>query len=169
MNCIAETELVFFTLSPIHGTGGFAKRDLAAGEKVIEYVGKRIDKAESLRGCQENNEFIFTLNETEDIDGSVPWNPARFLNHSCSPNCEAEVADDHIWIRAIRVIRAGEEITFNYGYDLVDYREYPCRCGSPECVGYMIAEEFFPHVRQQRELSRETGAEKEPGVRPIAR
>ena len=76
----------------------------------------------------------------------MAWNPARLLNHSCAPNCEAELQDEHIWIVATRDIPAGEEVTFNYGYDLVDYRDYPCQCGAPGCVGYMVAEEFFEHV-----------------------
>ena len=112
----------------------------------MEYVGERISKTESLRRCEQNNEYIFALNEEQDLDGNVAWNPARFLNHSCAPNCEAELEDGRIWIVATRDLRAGEEITFNYGYDLVDYREYPCRCGSPHCVGYIVAEEFFEHV-----------------------
>ena len=57
---------------------------------VLEYVGEKISKSESLRRCEENNEYIFTLNEQEDLDGNVEWNPARFINHSCVPNCDAE-------------------------------------------------------------------------------
>jgi hypothetical protein len=83
----------------------------------------------------------------------VDWNPARFLNHSCAPNCEAQFADGRIWLVAIRDIRAGEELTFNYGYDLTDYREHPCRCGAVSCVGYIVAEEFFEHVRRQEHSS----------------
>jgi SET domain-containing protein len=142
-----ETDLVVFKGSTIHGLGGFAKTAISNGMRIFEYVGERISKGESLRRCAQNNEFIFSLNDEQDLDGNVAWNPARFLNHSCAPNCEAELADGHIWIVATRDIEAGEEITFNYGYDLVDYREYPCRCGSPNCVGYIVAEEFFEHVR----------------------
>jgi uncharacterized protein len=147
-----ETEWLIFKPSPIHGLGGFAKTAFNKGTRVIEYVGARISKAESLRQCEGNNEYIFALDDQHDIDGGVSWNPARFLNHSCAPNCEAELKDGHIWIVATRDIRAGEEITFNYGYDLVDYRDYPCRCGSPQCVGYMVAEEFFEHVLTRAHL-----------------
>ncbi len=147
---VAETEWVLFKHSPIHGFGGFARQDIPQGTRVIEYLGEKIDKAESLRRCEQNNQFIFTLDEQTDIDGSVEWNPARLLNHSCAPNCEAENDGGRIWIIAIRDIQAGEEITFNYGYDLEDYKDYPCRCGSPECVGYIVAEEFFEHVLKQK-------------------
>jgi len=151
---VIETELLVFKASPIHGLGGFAKADIGQGTRIIEYLGERISKSESVRRCEQNNEYVFTLNAEQDLDGNVVWNPARFLNHSCTPNCEAELEDEHIWIMATRDIRAGEEITFNYGYDLVDYRDYPCRCGSPGCVGYMVAEEFFEHVRSRKATRR---------------
>ena len=147
-----ETDLAGFRSSSIHGTGGYARQDIASGARVIEYVGEKITKAESLRRCEEDNQYIFTLDDEFDLDGNVPWNPARFLNHSCAPNCEAEVDGGRIWILALRDIKAGEELTFNYGYDLEDYREHPCRCGAPECVGYIVAEEFFAHVRGQRDI-----------------
>ena len=146
--CImAETELIVFKASPIHGTGGFAKTSLTKGTRLIEYVGERIDKAESLRRCEADNKYIFALNEEHDLDGNVPWNPARRINHSCVANCDAELDGERIWIIANRDIRAGEEITFNYGFDLVDYRDHPCRCGAAGCVGYIVAEEFFDHLR----------------------
>jgi SET domain-containing protein len=144
----AETEWLSFQSSPIHGLGGFARQDIPSGGRIIEYLGERISKQESLKRCEQNNEYIFTLNEIADLDGNVTWNLARLLNHSCAPNCDAEFADGQIWIVARRDIRAGEEITFNYGYDLVDYREYPCHCRAPNCVGFMVAEEFFEHVRR---------------------
>jgi uncharacterized protein len=143
-----ETEWVVFRASRIHGTGGFARIDIPRGTCVLEYVGEKIDKAESLRRCEAENPFIFALNDREDLDGNVPWNPARLFNHSCAPNCDAENHDGHIWIVARRDIAAGEEVTFNYGFDLIDYQEYPCRCGARDCVGFMVAEEFFPHVRE---------------------
>ena len=144
---IFETGLVEFKDSPIHGLGGFAKAAIGKGTRIVEYVGERISKSESLRRCEQNNEYIFSLNEEQDLDGKVAWNLARLFNHSCAPNCDADLEDGRIWIVATRDIRAGEEITFNYGYDLVDYRGYPCHCGSPNCVGYIVAEEFFEHVR----------------------
>jgi SET domain-containing protein len=150
---VAETELVVFKSSRIHGTGGFARIEIRPGTSVIEYVGERISKCESLKRCERNNEYIFALDDKHDLDGNVSWNPARFLNHSCAPNCEAQLEDDHIWIVALRDVGAGDELTFNYGYDLEDYKEYPCRCGSPGCVGYIVAEEFFAYVRKQRAMA----------------
>jgi SET domain-containing protein len=146
---VALTDLVVFNSSPIHGIGGFAREDIAAGTRVIEYVGEKITKEESLARCEGSNEYIFAIDDSHDLDGNVEGNPARFLNHSCEPNCEAQFADGRIWIVSIREVRAGEELTFNYSYDLADYREHPCRCGAESCVGYIVAEEYFEHVRRQ--------------------
>jgi SET domain-containing protein len=154
MNTSIENENVTFKGSLIHGTGGFAARTIPRGTRVIEYVGEKITKAESLQRCEANNEYIFTLDEESDLDGSVPWNPARFINHSCTPNCEAVLEAGHIWVIALRDIAPGEELSFNYGYDLTDYREHPCSCGTAKCVGFMVAEEFFSHLERQREMSR---------------
>jgi len=142
-----DTELVVFKPSQIHGLGGFAKTDLLAGVCVLEYEGEKIDKQESARRCELDNVFIFALNDQLDLDGDFPWNPARYFNHSCSPNCEAQFEADRIWVVAKRDIQAGEELTFNYGFDLESYRDYPCHCGSENCIGFMVAEEFFEHVR----------------------
>lgn len=152
-NVVAVTEWVVFRKSSIHGFGGFALKAIPAGTRLLEYVGERISKAESLKRCEADNVFIFTVTDEWDIDGSVDWNPARFLNHSCEPNCDAEQQDERIWIIARRELEPGEEITFNYGYDLVDYKDYPCACGSARCVGYMLAEEFFEEMRKRQAVS----------------
>jgi SET domain-containing protein len=152
----ADTEYLSFGTSPIHGTGAFARKQIPRDTHIIEYVGEKILKEESLRRCEQDNQFIFTLTDTKDLDGDVAWNPARFINHSCEPNCDAELDQERIWIVARRDIAPGEEITFNYGYDLDDYRDYPCRCGAPGCVQFMVAEEFFEHVRKQAQV-RQTG------------
>lgn len=135
--------------SPIHGQGGFATRLISKGGRIIEYAGERITKAESMRRCEAQNWFIFCLNDQFDLDGNVEWNPARFLNHSCAPNCDAVCEEGRVWIAASRDIQPGEEITFNYGYDLDDYEEHPCQCGAAGCVGYIVAEELFGHVRHR--------------------
>src|SRR5438874_1588467 len=87
--------------------------------------------ARASRQCEAGNAYIFELDDEYDIDGSAGWNPARFLNHSCAPNCDAELIDGQIWIVSRRDIDSGEELTFNYGYDREEYREHPCHCGAP--------------------------------------
>jgi uncharacterized protein len=133
--------------SSIDGWGLFAKQTIEPQTRVIEYTGHKITKQESLERCESDNRYIFCLNDEFDLDGNVPENLARFINHSCAPNCEAEQIEDQIHIIAIRRILPGDEITFNYGYDLESYRDYPCRCGTPQCAGFIIAEEFFPSLR----------------------
>jgi uncharacterized protein len=140
--------------SRIHGNGVFAARCIPAGTELMEYVGERITKADSLERCLAGNVYVFTLDDEWDLDGSVDPNPARFANHSCAPNCESIMDEnDRIWIVALRDIQAGEEITYNYGYDLEDYPDHPCRCGAPDCIGFIVAEELLPIVRERLALA----------------
>jgi SET domain-containing protein len=151
--------VIDFRQSEIHGSGGFATQDIPSGTRLLQYCGEKIDKLESLRRCQANNPYIFYIDEDFDLDGAVDWNPARLLNHSCTPNCEAQMEeDDTIWIITIRDIRPSEEITFNYGYDLDEYREHPCKCGSPQCVGFIVAEEHHPAIRTLSTKAEPTGS-----------
>lgn len=143
-----QTDLYEVRPSTIHGQGIFARRIIPAGTRVIEYLGERVSKAESLRRRQDGNFFVFIVTDEFDIDGAVSWNPARFINHSCSPNCEARNEDERIWIVALRDIAAGEELSFNYGYDLQDYEDNPCDCGARDCLGFMVAAEHFDDVRR---------------------
>ncbi len=150
--------------SPIHGRGVVARRDIPAGTRVIEYVGEKITKAESERRAEiplhqhrhdktKGAVYIFTLNARYDLDGNVPYNTARFINHACLPNCEAELVRGHIWIVALKDIQKGTELTYNYGYDFENHEDHPCRCGSPNCVGYILAEEHWPKLHFKK-LSR---------------
>lgn len=134
--------------SGVHGRGLFVRDFIPQGERIIEYVGERITKAEADRrevhrlarraaggdGCV----YVFELNQRHDIDGDVPWNPARLINHSCDPNCEVQGSRGKIWIVARRDLAAGEELTYDYGFDYEDWRDHPCRCGTTDCAGYIV-------------------------------
>ncbi len=133
--------------SSIHHLGAFARRRIPKETPIARYIGEKISKALSTRRLQEGNTYIFCLNEEVDMDGDVPDNLAKYINHSCSPNCETRQTADEIWIYSLKPIASGEEITINYGYDLEDYRHHPCRCGAANCVGYIVAETFFNHIR----------------------
>jgi len=144
--------------SKIHNKGVFAARDIPKGTRIIEYVGEIITKAEAEKRVTETTEnaneengavYIFELNRKHDIDGNVDYNTARFINHSCDPNCETKNISKHIWIIAIKDIKKGEELSYNYGYDIECYDEHPCKCGSENCVGYIVAEEHFPKLRKK--------------------
>src|SRR5437899_8473600 len=103
------TNRVVIQPSAIHGLGLFAAHDFARGQRIIEYVGVLISKNESIRRCSEGNPFIFFWNEEFDIDGSGESNSARFINHSCSPNCLVERIDGRLWVSALRAIFADQE------------------------------------------------------------
>lgn len=150
----------------------FAKTDIPEGTRIIEYAGRRLTKAQSARRADvllqraarngAGAVYIFELNQRYDIDGSVWWNPAKFINHSCDPNCEAQIIRGVIWFVALRDIPSGEEITFNYGYDVEHWREHPCRCGAPNCVGHIVDQEQWPKLGR---LKKKQAARKKPTKR----
>jgi SET domain-containing protein len=145
--------------SEIHGRGVYATTFIPKEQRIIEYVGERIDKEESeRRGVSQHSKslktgdaavYIFTLSKNHDIDGNVPWNTARLINHSCAPNCEAWIEGRRIFIHALRDINAGEELTFDYGFDVDCYEDHPCRCGKPECIGYIVSREQWPQLEER--------------------
>ncbi|MCU0788850.1 MAG: SET domain-containing protein-lysine N-methyltransferase [Verrucomicrobia bacterium] len=147
---VAQTEWVEFRGSKIHGMGAYARKLIPRETDIIEYVGEKIDKEESERRCEADNRYIFIVDEEHDIDGNVDWNLARWINHSCEANCETIDYEGRIWVSSIRDIQPGEELTFNYCYDIDDYKAHPCRCGSKKCVGFIVSEEFHEQVRQER-------------------
>lgn len=145
--------------SPIHGYGIFAKMDIPAGTRIIEYVGEKISKAEAERRgpalieyAQNHHElgavYLFVLNKKYDVDGHVSYNTAKYINHSCDPNCETDIIRGHIWVIAKRDIKKGEELFYNYGYDLDTYEDHPCRCNTNRCVSYIVDEDHWPKLRK---------------------
>lgn len=138
-----------FRASTIHGTGAFALGKIRKGTRLVEYVGRRLTKKAARLECEAGNPYIFVLNARYDLDGSVTWNPARYINHSCEPNAEAEQdEDDRIFLVALRTIQPDEEITFNYGYGFEDHADNPCVCAAAKCVGFIVAPEFHARVRR---------------------
>ena len=143
--------------SPIHGHGVFALRDLAADLRLIEYRGRRVPAAEVSErfggSAASGHTFLFTLNDHYFIDGADGGNLARWINHSCVPNCEARVfvdidgdeARDRVFIATLRAIRAGEELTFDYAItlsgdlDADTVAAWSCHCGTAECRGTMLS------------------------------
>jgi SET domain-containing protein len=142
--------------SDIHGNGVFAVAPIAKGERVIEYKGRRrtheeVD-ADDSGDVESGHTFLFTLNDAYVIDANFEGNSARWINHSCSPNCEAvldENEDDpkksRVFIESIRAIKPGEELTYDYGITLDEphtarlKKIWACRCGSKKCTGTMLS------------------------------
>lgn len=136
--------------SPIHGTGVFARRKIAAGDRIIEYRGERICWEEALERAAAkagpvSHTFFFTLADGRLIDGGRRGNDARYINHACVPNCEAQEEDGRVFIHALRDIARGEELHYNYALIYEERhtpavkRSFPCYCGSPNCLGTMLA------------------------------
>jgi uncharacterized protein len=144
-----ESAWVVAAESTIHGCGVYARQRIPDGMRIIEYTGERISLAEAERREQrrlwrqqrggDDCVYVFVVSARTAIDGRQRANVARFINHSCSPNCRSEIVRGHIWIVAQRDIAAGEELTFDYGYTYKEGLQHPCRCGAPECVGFIVS------------------------------
>lgn len=135
--------LVCIGTSPIDWQGLFAVTGIPRGTRIVEYCGEKISKDESARRLARYNMYIAYLNEQYDIDGETLANTARYINHSCDPNCTVEYTAKTIWIVALRHIQAGEELSCNYGYDAREYDKFPCRCGATICCGYIVGREYW--------------------------
>ncbi len=134
--------------SPIHGRGVFALARIRKGERIIEYKGERITPAEVDRRYGGDDfsphTMLFAVNRRVLIDAARRGNSARWINHSCSPNCEAVDEEGRIHIEAIRDIRPGEELAYDYNLFLDERhtpaakRAHPCCCGSRRCRGTLL-------------------------------
>jgi hypothetical protein len=137
--------------SAIQGRGVHSSRPIRKGSWIVEYTGERITHAEAdlrydERHMDRHHTFLFTLDQDTCIDAAVGGNEARFINHSCDPNCETVYAsaEGEIWIVSMRDIAPGEELTYDYGYTLDDesveeaLRRYPCFCRTEKCRGTIL-------------------------------
>ena len=144
--------------SKIHGRGLYATADIEEETQIIQYVGEKITKKESTKRALEWEEqaretgeglvYIFELDDTYDIDGRLGENPARYMNHSCDGNCEAINYDGEIWIVARKDIKKGEELVYDYGYDMEHFLDHPCPCGADNCIGYIVREDQRKKVKK---------------------
>jgi SET domain-containing protein len=139
--------------SKIHGRGAFARTDIRRGTRLIEYVGRRIpeslaDEVYAEEDGKPSHTFLFALDNGDVIDATVGGNSSRWINHSCSPNCEAEgemiKGKEHIFIKAIRNIKQGDELAYDYSFEFDEphtkklEQKYACRCGTPKCRGTIL-------------------------------
>jgi SET domain-containing protein len=137
--------------SPVAGRGVFALRRIRRGTRLLEYTGERITPAEANRRYDDeaagadSHVLLFTLDRRTVLDGAVGGSDARFINHSCEPNCEAVIEDGRIFFRALRTIQPGDELGYDYRLDKPGPRTlevealFPCRCGAPGCRGTLLA------------------------------
>jgi uncharacterized protein len=136
--------------SEIQGLGAFATRPIRKGARIIEYVGERITQAEADSryddtAMSRHHTFLFNVDEDTVIDAAHDGNDARFINHSCEPNCQAFLEGDRIYIYSKRAIQPGEELSYDYSYDRIEgmgeeeEQLYVCRCGTPSCRGTILS------------------------------
>ena len=136
--------------SGVHGKGVYALVAFDTDERVIEYTGDVITWKEALRRhphdpSDPNHTFYFHIDDTTVIDGAINGNIARWINHGCDPNCETEVVDGRVFVKALRPIVPGEELFYDYRlvieerYTPALKKEFACRCGAETCRGTMLA------------------------------
>ena len=147
--------------SPIHGHGVFALRQIRKGTRIIEYTGERVSHAAADtryedKDPNDNHTFLFTVDQRTVIDGGVDGNDARFINHGCDPNCESATVKRRVYIGAIKTIRPGEELAYDYSIqrDADDEPDvdtvYACRCGATACRGSMLESKPEPKRRKAK-------------------
>jgi SET domain-containing protein len=137
--------------SKIAGRGAFAVRPIAEGERIVEYLGERVSHAVADARYDDHkgglhHTFLFTVSRKVVIDATVNGNEARFINHSCDPNCESVIEGGRVFIDAIEPIKTGAELAYDYAYtrDGSETEEdetglYGCRCGAKNCRGTILA------------------------------
>ena len=125
-----------------NGKGLYATQDIKEGTRIIDYVGKIITKKQTEESERFDNSkpiYLFNLNNRYDLDGDVKSNIARLINHSCSNNCDYEGKGLKLWVVAVKNIKKNEELTCDYGFSYdSDYKQFPCKCSSKNCVGYIV-------------------------------
>tara|TARA_B100001939_G_C16940139_1_gene617971 strand:- start:1267 stop:1725 length:459 start_codon:yes stop_codon:yes gene_type:complete len=130
--------------SKIDKNGLYANRDIKQGTRIIEYKGKIISNRQSEEDSKFDNDkaiYLFNINKKYDLDGDFKFNTARLINHSCDPNCEVFGSGLKVWVYAMKNIKKGEELSYDYGFNYdKDYKNFPCKCGSKKCAGYIVRE-----------------------------
>jgi hypothetical protein len=170
--------------SPIQGRGVFAARRIRKGERILEYTGERIGHVEAGRRyddetMERHHTYLFAVDADTCIDGGRIGNEARYINHGCDPNCEARNIRKRIFIHALRAVEAGEELFYDYAYELegpitmADVKRYACCCGSDICRGTLLAPklvaEAIAHEEARKKARAERAAARKSAAEPTAR
>ena len=154
--------------SSVHGSGVFATKNIPKHTNIIEYIGEKVTKLEGdrrssirikkyLNSNKTGSVYIFELNKKYDIDGAPLYNKARYINHSCNPNCEVNITNNEIWISSIKNIKKGEELFYDYGYafDKEDFRDHRCKCGSKNCIGFIISsDDWDKYIKYLKKITK---------------
>jgi len=174
----AKAPLYVVRRSRIHGNGVYAARRIRKGTRIVEYLGDRITHAQAdaryeAKGQDDGHTFLFVASDDVVIDAGVGGNEARFINHSCDPNCETVIEDERVFIEAIRTIQPGEELGYEYGLtwettdDPDELANYACRCGAVKCRGTMLdrvpLDEKRRRARRRKAARRKAAKQKAAG------
>jgi SET domain-containing protein len=143
--------------SNIDNKGLYASKNIKAKQIVIHYKGKLVTKKEVEKNPKFDNDkaiYLFNVNNRYDLDGDFEYNDARLINHSCNPNCEVDGKGLKLWIFALRDIKKGEELSYDYGFGYdKDYKQFICKCGANNCVGYIVREGSRWRIKKSRSVS----------------
>ena len=138
--------------------GLYASKDIKSGAKIINYKGKLITNTEVEQNPKFDNDkdiYLFDINKRYSLDGDFSWNTARLINHSCNPNCEVVGKGLKLWIESIKDIKKGEELSYDYGFSFdEDFKDYPCKCNSKNCCGYIVKQASRWRIKKSLELSK---------------
>lgn len=144
--------------SNIDNRGLYAAKNIKAGTIVIHYKGKLITKKETEKNPKYDNDkaiYLFNLNNRYDMDGDFSYNTARLINHSCSPNCEVDGKGLKLWIYALKDIKKGEELSYDYGFGYDEnYKDFICKCRAKNCCGYIVREGSRWRIKKNARQSR---------------
>jgi len=139
------------------GRGLYATKDIKEGARIIDYVGKVITKKQTEDSKKFDNSkpiYLFNLNKKFDLDGDISTNTARLINHSCTNNCDYNGTGLKLWVVAIKNIKKGEELTCDYGFGYdEDYKQFPCKCASKNCCGYIVRAESRWRINRKFSLN----------------
>ena len=143
--------------SNIDNKGLYASKNIKAKQIVIHYKGKLVTKKEVEKNPKFDNDkaiYLFNVNNRYDLDGDFEYNEARLINHSCNPNCEVDGKGLKLWIFALRDIKKDEELSYDYGFGYdKDYKQFVCKCGANNCVGYIVREGSRWRIKKSKSKS----------------
>ena len=143
--------------SKIDKNGLYANRDIKKGTKIIEYKGKIISVKQSETDPKFDNGraiYLFNLNKKYDLDGDFKFNTARLINHSCDPNCEVFGSGLKVFVYAMKNIKKADELSYDYGFSYdSDYKQFPCKCRSKNCIGFIVREGSRWRIKKSKKKS----------------
>lgn len=167
--------------SDIAGKGAFALRRIPKNKRLIEYTGERVPhEVADARYDEEEKQgnyhtVLFSVDDKTVIDANVDGNDARFFNHSCGPNCTSEIVRKRVYLRTLREIMPGEELTYDYEIpnegetEEEAFQKYPCHCGADNCRGTLLLPPKKPRARKKKTKAKRRDSTRRTRSKGLAR